>query len=48
MVFDASVNSKSSDTSKDSKIQAGFKILEITKEVKINLRISFIFLDFVG
>ena len=33
--------------SMDSKIETGFKIIEITEEVKINLRISFIFLEFI-
>ena len=32
---------------KDSKIHTGFKIIKITQEVKINLRILFIFLEFV-
>ena len=32
----------------DTKIQASFKIVEITQEVKLNLRISFIFLEFDG
>ena len=32
--------------SKDSKYQAGFEIIEITEEVKIKLRISFIFVVF--
>ena len=34
--------------SKETKIQVDFKMLVITKEVKINLRISFIFLEFGG
>ena len=33
--------------STDSKIQTGFQIVEINSDVKINLRISFIFLEFV-
>ena len=33
--------------SEDSKVQTGFKIIEITEDVKINLRITFIFLEFV-